>query len=214
MTIEVLLADDHTMLRDGVYALLDAHPDIRVVAAVGNGSDAVREALRLAPKVVIMDISMPVMSGIEATLALAKKAPEIRVLILSMHASPEMVQQALRAGARGYVTKQSAVEELIKAVRAVAAGKRYVSQRLAEALRRSHQGSGPGPSPVDRLTSTEHHILRLVAEGNTNSEVAAILGLSPRTVETYRQRLMRKLEIEDLPSLVKFAIRHGIVSLD
>lgn len=207
--IRVLLADEHGVLRDGLRALLGRCEDISVVAAVNSGGDAVREAVRLSPNVVIMGVSMPVMSGIEASHALAKEAPAIAVLILSMHSSPEMIQLAVRAGARGYMTKEASGEELIGAIRSVAAGKRYAGNRVAEALYDLHQGGGE--NILDRISRTEVEVLRLVAEGRPNSEVAEILRLSPRTVETYRHRLMRKLEIENLASLVRFAIRHGII---
>lgn len=194
--------------------MLSGHRDIRVVGAVGDGSAAVREAARLAPQVVLMDISMPGLNGIEATRAIAGKVPGTGVLMLSMHTSPVMVRRALEAGARGYVAKEAAAAEVVAAVRAVAAGKRYVSPALAEQLPdpgRPDQRSGEG---MEQLTSVELEILRLVAEGRSNPQVAAILNLSPRTVETYRLRLMRKLDLENLPALVKYAIRQGITTLE
>jgi DNA-binding NarL/FixJ family response regulator len=211
--ISVLLADDHTVVRDGLSCILSSHGDIRVVGAVGDGSDAVREAAQLSPQVVLMDISMPGLNGIEATRAILRKAPQIGVIVLSVHSSPLMVRRALDAGARGYVAKEAAAAEVVTAVREVAAGGRYLSEALEKQLPAIERAAARGGG-AEQLTSVEVEILRLVAEGKSNPQVAAILGLSPRTVETYRLRLMRKLEVDDLPALVKYAIRQGITKLE
>ena len=214
MAIEVLLADDHGVLRDGVCRLLEASGDIRVIAAANDGFDAVGQTERLRPDVVVMDISMPKLNGIEATRAIVDRAPSTGVVILSMHGSAEMIRQSLSAGARGYLLKESAGDEVVAAVRAVAAGGRYFGQGVSIKgldIRRDVRHAAPS---VRDLTRIESEILRMVANGKSNAEAAQDLDLSPRTVETYRSRLMEKLQLDDLPALVKFAIRHGITSLD
>jgi len=209
MVIRVLLADDHGVLRDGVQRLLEANPDIKVVATVGNGREAVEKTAALQPEAVVMDISMPDMHGLEATRRIADRAPATGITILSMHSSAEMVREAFAAGALGYVLKESAGDEVVRAVRTVAAGRPFVGEGVADKVRAEHPGSG-----IASLTAREREILPLIVNGKSNAEAAAILGLSPRSVETYRLRLMQKLGVEDLPTLVKFAIRHGITTLE
>jgi DNA-binding NarL/FixJ family response regulator len=194
--------------------ILDQHSDLRVIAAVADASEAVREAERVKPNVAVMDISMPGLNGIDATRLMTGKAPSVGVVILSTHSSPIVVRRAVEAGALGFLAKDAATEELVRAVRAAGAGERYISQRLAHSLVDARRSSGPRDYAVEVLTPTERNILRLVTEGKSNFEVAAAIGLSPRTVETYRGRLMRKLAIENLPNLVRYAIRHGIIPLD
>ena len=212
MGITVLLADDHGVLRDGVRRLLEATGDIRVVAVADNGREALEKATEVRPDVALLDISMPGLSGIEATRAIMARSPKTAVVILSMHSSTELVQEALRAGARGYLLKESAGEEVVKAVRAVAAGRRFLGPGITELV---IEGCIHGRvATAAHLTARERDVLRLVVEGKSNIESAAALGLSPRSVETYRLRLMQKLGLSDLPSLVKFAIRHGITTLE
>jgi DNA-binding NarL/FixJ family response regulator len=209
--IEVLLADDHGVLRDGVRRLLEATGDIRVAAVVSDGRHAVAESARVKPDVVVMDVSMPGLDGIEATRAIVAQAPMVRVLILSMYSDRDVVLRALEAGARGYLLKETAGGEVAIAVRALAAGRRYLGKGVATGSFRDF----PHPrSHGSRLTATEREIVRLVAEGRTSAEAADFLGLSPRTVETYRNRLMQKLAIGDFSSLVKYAIRSGITRLE
>jgi DNA-binding NarL/FixJ family response regulator len=209
MVINVLLADDHGVLRDGMQRLLEANADIKVVATADDGREAVEKAARLQPDVVVMDISMPNMNGLEATRRIADRAPATGVAILSMHSSAELVREAFAAGARGYVLKESAGDEVVRAVRTVAAGRRFVGEGLMDKVRTEDAASG-----LASLTAREREILPLIVNGKSNAEAAAILGLSPRSVETYRLRLMQKLRIEDLPTLVKFAIRHGMTTLE
>jgi DNA-binding NarL/FixJ family response regulator len=209
MVISVLLADDHGVLRDGVRRLLESAADIKVVAVADDGEEAVEKAAALQPDVVVMDISMPALNGLEATRRMADRAPAAAVVILSMHSSPDLIREAFVAGARGYLLKESAGDEVVKAVHAVAAGRRFLGDGVADKV-----FAGESPTPLDRLTQRERDVLRLVAEGKSNAATAARLGLSPRSVETYRLRLMQKLEIQDLPSLVKFAIRHGMTTLE
>lgn len=210
----MVLADGHPVFREGVRCVLERQPDIRVVGAVGDGRTVVREVERLKPRIVIMGISMPGMNGIETTRVLADRLPESGVIILSTHSSPVIVRRAIEAGARGYVPKDAAAEELVRAVRAVVDGKRYIGQGLAQGLLEVRNDDRSGDRATPGLTATERNILKLVSEGSSNPEIAAIIGLSPRTVETYRLRLMRKLQIDNLPALVKFAVREGITTLD
>jgi DNA-binding NarL/FixJ family response regulator len=160
----------------------------------------------------VMDITMPNLNGVEATRAIAEKAPGAAVVILSMHSSGELVRKALEAGARGYLLKEAAGEEVVRAVRSVASGRRFLGEGVADTALAGHASGQEGT--LDALTSRELQILGLIADGKSNAEAAVILGLSPRSVETYRSRMMEKLGLEDLPALVKFAIRHGISSLE
>ena len=213
MVIRVLLADDHGVLRDGVQRLLQAHSDIKVVSMVKDGSEAVEMAAQLRPDVVVMDITMPGLSGVEATRTITEKVPSVGVVILSMHSTVELIRQALLAGARAYLLKESTGCEVESAVRAVAAGRRFLGAGIADKIAAEFPYAAKHID-IDYLTPREREVLRLIVEGRSNAEAAAVLGLSPRSVETYRSRVMNKLRIEDLPSLVKFAIRHGITTVD
>jgi DNA-binding NarL/FixJ family response regulator len=213
MGITVFLADDHAVVRDGLHALLDAERDIEVVGAAANGRDAVRQVAEIHPDVAIVDIVMPDLGGIEATRQMQAASSSTQVVILSMHASDEYVLRALQAGARGYLLKESAGEEVIDAVRAVHAGRRYLSERVADRLIDGYLDLWDGAEVrglLAALSPRELEVLQLVVEGKTSPEIARILTLSPKTVDTYRSRLMRKLGIDDIPSLVKFAIKHGL----
>jgi DNA-binding NarL/FixJ family response regulator len=212
--ISVLVANDQPILRDGLRCILNAESDIKVTDTVPNGSDAVREIERHPPQVAVLGIAMAGFNGIEATRIITEKNPAVGVLILSVHSTPVVVQRALDAGALGYLSRECSGDELAKAVRSVAAGSRYLSQGLAERFLDHHRGVRRGDQAVETLTATERNILKLVAEGESNPGVAKLLGLSPRTVETYRLRLMRKLGVENLASLVRYAIRHGITPLE
>jgi DNA-binding NarL/FixJ family response regulator len=213
MVIRVLLADDHGVLRDGLQRLLEANDDIRVVATADNGRAAVQKALEQKPAVVLMDVSMPGLNGIDAARAITQRAPGTGVVMLSMHSALELVRQALLAGARGYLLKESAGAEVEAAVRAVAAGRRFLGEGISGRILADFPHAAIG-SDADYLTPREREVLQLIVEGKSNAEAAEVLGLSPRSVETYRARLMHKLGIEDLPSLVKFAIRHGMTTLE
>ncbi|HEU0201309.1 MAG TPA: response regulator transcription factor [Burkholderiaceae bacterium] len=210
MSLRVLLADDHAVMRDGLQALLQA-AGAEVVAAVANGRDAVRRALELRPDVLVLDIAMPELNGIEALRLVRAKWPEARVVVLSMHADAEHVYRALDAGAAGYILKESAGPEVVAAVRAVHVGKRYLSPAIAPLADRARPRAGP--SPLESLSTRERQVLQLVVEGRSSAEIAQRVHLSPKTVETYRSRLMKKLGVGDTPALVKFAVQHGITSL-
>jgi DNA-binding NarL/FixJ family response regulator len=214
MPITVILVDDHEVVRDGLRHLIDAQPDLRVLASFGEGRTAVRYAAETHPDIAVVDIAMPGMNGIEVTRLIHDACPASQVLVLSMHADPEYIYQAFRAGAAGYVVKDSAGSEVVSALRAVHAGRRYLSRGLdEEAIERYLRERGEG-NPLERLSARERQVLQLIVEGRTSAEVAEQLNLSPKSVDTYRSRLMAKLGIGDLPALVKFAIRHGITSME
>lgn len=217
MTISVFLADDHTVVRDGLRVLLDAQHDIEVVGDADNGRDAVQQVDALRPRVVIMDIAMPELNGIEATRQILEIAPATCVIVLSMHSTSEHIFQALQIGVRGYLLKASAGAEVIKAVRTVHAGRRYLSQQISDRviedyIRQREAASDQGPLAC--LSPREREVLQLVVEGKTNTQIADTLFLSRKTVATYRSRMMEKLNVDDLASLVKFAIQHGVTPLD
>lgn len=211
MTIRVLLADDHALMREGLRALFNATTDIEVVGEVRTGREAERQVPQLNPDVVLMDITMPDLNGIEAARVIHLKCPTVRIVMLSMHATAEYVYRAFEAGASGYLLKEVAIEEVITTVRTVHEGKRYLSPALAEFV--PGPGSGYARGPVDSLSTRERQVLQLVVEGRRSSEIAGMIHLSPKSVDTYRSRLMSKLGVTDLPSLVKFALAHGLTSL-
>ena len=214
MSITVFLADDHSIVRDGLRFLLEAEGDIRVIGGAANGREAVQSVRRLKPDVVIMDLAMPELNGTEATLQIHEVCPATQVLILSMHSTTEHIFRALQAGAQGYLLKESAGPEVVTAVRTVHAGRRYLSQKIAETVIDDYIRERRAASPLDSLSARERQILQLIAEGKSNAEAAKLLVLSPKTVETYRCRLMHKLGVENLPALVRFAIQHGLTPSD
>jgi len=217
MSITVLLADDHAVLRDGLRLLLEAHPDIKVVADVANGRDAVSKATQLSPDVVIMDIAMPELNGIEATRQIREVCPSAQIIILSIYSTSEHIFQALQAGACGYLLKESAGIEVVNAVRAVHAGQRYLSQKISDRVVDDYitqRKAVEAKSPLAHLSQREREILQLVVEGKSSTEIAEVLYLSSKTIDTYRTRLMKKLGINDIPNLVKFAIQHGLTTLE
>lgn len=217
MSITVLLADDHKVVCDGLGVLLDSETDIRVVGQAADGRQAVNRFRELQPDVVIMDINMPELNGIEATRQILESSDTTRIIILSMYKSSEHIFRALQAGARGYLLKESAGVEVVDAVRVVHTGYRYLSQKISDEIidRYVHlRQEVDDDSSLSQLSPRELEVLQLVVEGKSSAEIASILCLSPKTVETYRSRMMQKLEIRDLPSLVKFAIQHGLTTLE
>ena len=212
MIIRVLLADDHRVITDGLRSLIEAERDLRVVGVATTGTAAVRLAAQTAPDVVVMDQAMPEMNGTEAARLISSRREGTRVVILSMHSNPEYVHRALQAGASGYVLKSSAGDDVVAAIRAVHAGRRYVSPALNELLLdRMIDGSD---DPLARLSARERQVLKLLAEGHSVVHIAAKLSLSRKTVETYRERLMEKLHLADVPGMVKFALKQGIIALE
>jgi DNA-binding NarL/FixJ family response regulator len=213
MAIRVLIADDHGVVAEGLKHLVEAQADIEVIGVVGDGREAVRLARETQPDVVLMDLSMPELNGADATRAILERDAKCRVIVLSMYAEREYVRRALRAGAVGYVVKRSAAKEVVEAIRAVHAGQRYLSPRIADVVIDDYSAE-ERDDPLGRLSAREREVLQLLAEGKTGAEIAQRLSLSPKTVETYRARLVEKLGIRDVAGLVRFAIQHGIVSLD
>jgi DNA-binding NarL/FixJ family response regulator len=206
----VLLADDHAVVRYGLRALLELS-GMEVVGEAGEGREALRLAEELTPDVAILDLTMPGLNGIDATAELRSRCPECRIVILSMHADSEHVHRAFAAGASAYLLKGSPSEDVVMATRAVLAGRRYVSGELAFADL-SVRAHADDPGPIDSLSARERQVLQLVVEGHSSAEIAALVNLSPKSVDTYRSRIMKKLRVFDIPSLVKFAIQHGLTT--
>jgi two-component system, NarL family, response regulator NreC len=205
----ILLADDHSVVRSGFRALLGAQPDLEVIGEASDGLDAVTQAVQLQPDIVVMDVTMPNLNGIEATRRITQEAPRIRVLALSMHKDAVYVREILRAGARGYLLKDSGEHDLIGAVRALAKGEAYISPAVSDAVLNDYRKHVS--DPIDLLTSREREVLQRIAEGQTNKEIATSLNLSVYTVEAHRGRLMEKLNLHSTGELVRFAIRKGLI---
>ena len=213
MPIRVFLADDHAVLRDGMRSLLEEQGDIVVVGDAPNGRLAVQQAQQLAPDVVVMDIAMPELNGIDAARQIREVSPATQVVILSMYSTAEHIRHALEAGVKGYLLKEAAGTEVVDAVRAVHAGRRYLCKKITEAVVDDYvlqRTADQVEDPLARLSAREREILQLVAEGKTSAQIAKALHISPHTVATYRSRLMRKLGVGDVAGLVKFAIQHGL----
>lgn len=215
--ITVFLADDHRMVREGFRLLLQTQPDISVIGEASTGRDAIRRVLSLKPDVVIMDIAMPELNGIEATQQICEARPSTKVVILSMYSTSQHVFRAIKAGARGYVLKESAGDDIINAVRTVFREQIFLCKEISETVVQDYvlsRDRSDEQGPLARLNNRERQILQLLVEGASNSRIADLLFLSPKTIETYRSHLMQKLGINDLPALVKFAIQHGLTSLE
>ena len=215
--IRVLLADDHALFRDGVRALLEHEPDIEVVGEVEDGRAAIEQALALRPDIVLMDITMPHIDGIEATRQIVAQAPHVRVLVLTMHDNEDVFFRSLSAGASGYVLKRSGGLELMGAIRSTHAGQSYLSPFLARALMSDYlerSDRAPDEPAPKRLSAREQEILKLIAEGHSSREIAEMLDLSVKTVHNHRTRLMTKLDIHRSADLVRYAIRLGVVEVD
>lgn len=214
-TIRILLADDHTVIRNGLRVLLERQPGFEVVGEASHGREAVEMARSLNPNVAVVDVAMPILNGIEAARQISAEFPSIAIVVLSMHSDESYVLRALKAGARGYLLKDSGENELIAAIRAVRDGKAYfspaISKLLVEDYMRQLQHRGAEDS-YELLTTREREILQLLAEGRTNKEVATLLNLSLYTVETHRGNLLQKLNLHSIPELILYAVRKGIVT--
>ncbi len=211
--IRLLLADDHTLVRAGIRALLEKLPGVAVVGEAGDGREVLNLVKAQRPDVVLMDISMPGLNGLEAAARMAKEFPDVRVVILSMHNNEEYVWRALRAGVAGYLLKKSATAELETALQRVVHGEVYLSQEISTRLARKFplQAIAGPKSPLEQLTSRQREILQLVAEGQNTKGIAEILKVSPKTVEYHRMKLMDCLNVHDVPGLVRFALRVGLI---
>jgi DNA-binding NarL/FixJ family response regulator len=214
MAIRVLIADDHGIVGEGLRKLVEADPDMKVVGLVGDGREAVRRAMEDSPDVVVMDIAMPILNGSEATRIIRQRCPQTRVIMLSMYSDPVHVYRALQAGAVGYIAKKSVAKEVVDAIRMAHAGRLYLSGQLNESVIDHIMRKDAADDPLLRLSSRERQVLQMLAEGHSIANIAETLSLSPKTVETYRARMMEKLGISDFASLIRFAIQHGLTSLD
>lgn len=212
--MRVILADDHTLVRAGIRALLEKFPVVEVVGEAGNGRAVLDLVKAHRPDVVLMDIAMPGLNGLEATARLAKEFPEVRVIILSMHQNEEYYWRALNAGASGYLLKKAATAELETALHRVVHGEIYLSREISTRLLRKfpQHGIADRKSPLEQLTSRQREVLQLIAEGQNTKEIGDILKISPKTVEYHRMKLMNCLSVYDIPGLVRFALRVGLIS--
>ena len=215
--LRILIADDHELVRRGARGVLHSRPGMRVVGEAANGREAVEKAVKLKPDVAVVDISMPDLDGLQVIRQIREEVPNTKVLVLTMHESDQMVQLALDAGANGYILKSDLTKCLAKAVRAIADGKRFLTPKVSEIVldgflktRSEHQQRGRAGA---RTTPREIEIIRLLAEGKTNKEIAALLGITVRTVETHRSKIMLKLGLHSLAELIHYAMRHGIATL-
>lgn len=213
--LQLLLGDDHTLVRQGLRKLLEEKADWQVVAEAGDGREAVQHALALKPQVAILDIGMPLLNGIEATRQIVRRQPETKVLILSMHSDEPYVARALQAGATGYLLKDSAGKDLLRAVAMVAEGKSFFSPAVARLMMDDYVrrvADTKVVDPYESLSEREREIFQLVAEGHSNKDVAEILSISPATVETHRARILQKLDVHNTAELVLYAVRRGVIS--
>ena len=207
--IHILLVDDHAVVRQGFKMILAAQPDMEIVGEAGNGREALDLAGQLQPDVIVMDVAMPELNGIEATRRVADVSPRSRVLALSMHKDSVYVREILRAGARGYLLKDSISSDLLAAVRAIARGEGYLSPGVSDAVLNDYRRHVT--DPIDLLTSREREVLQMIAEGKTNKDIATVLNLSVYTVDAHRGRIMEKLNVHSVTDLVRFAVRCGLV---
>ena len=216
MTTKVLLADDHKMVRDGLRALIKEQPDIQVVGEAGTGIETIENARKLNPQIIVMDIAMPDMNGIEAARNIKVQFPHMKIIALSVHHDKRYVSEMLRAGASGFLLKDCAFEELITAIREVMASRAYLSPKVAGEVVQDYVAHlKPGEHPVfSSLTAREREVLQRIAEGQSTKEIASSLDVSPKTVETFRHQIMDKLQMHTVAELTKYAIREGLTSLD
>jgi len=210
----VLVADDHPVVRKGLQMCLSKHDRLRIVGEATTGEEAIDKALGLGPDVILMDISMPRMSGLAATQMLRQKAPHIKVLVLSVHNNREYIFRIIQAGAHGYVSKEASPDELLKAIVSVHTGDTFFSPEVAQAALHQLVQNGGKKEPFSQLTAREREVLVLIAEGQSNKEIASKLGIGVRTIETHRERIMRRLDIHSVAGLTKFAIANGLVTLE
>lgn len=213
--LRVMIVEDHALVRAGMRALLEKIDGIDVVSAVGDGWEAVKAVQTDAPDLVLMDIAMPELNGLDATSRIVKESPATRVILLSMHANEEYLQQALQSGASGYLLKGAELAELELAIKTVSRGESYLTPAVAKYAIDAYREKSDGPTgPLARLSMRQREILQLIAEGHTTKDIAQRLNVSVKTVETHRAHLMERLEIHDVPGLVRFAVRVGLIQPD
>jgi two-component system nitrate/nitrite response regulator NarL len=212
--IRILVADDHPVVRQGLQSCLARQDRLKVVAEAADGEEALQKALELTPDVVLMDISMPRRDGLAVTQVLRKQAPEIKILILSVHGNKEYIFRTIQAGAHGYVSKEAPPELLLRAIESVHRGETFFSPEIAQAALSQLVQNGGRKEPFAQLTDREREVLVLIAQGRSNKEIASHLGIGVRTIETHRERIMRRLDIHSVAGLTKFAIANGLVSLE
>jgi DNA-binding NarL/FixJ family response regulator len=209
----VLVADDHTIVRQGLVGILDATNDIEVVGQAATGAETIDRALALTPDLVVLDLSMPHLNGLEAARRIRQALPKCRILVLTMHTDEEYVLRMAQVGVSGYIVKDSAASELISAIRTVMAGRAYFGPHAAKALAGAMQaGASLAANPYERLTNREREVFTLIVEGHTNGQIAEKLGVSPKTVDNHRTRLMEKLGVHSAAELVRYAAQHGLLS--
>lgn len=214
MSIRVLIVDDHGVVAEGLRFVVEAQADMEVIACIQDSREAVRRSIETQPDVVLIDHAMPELNGAEATYLIRERCPDTRVIILSMYSDRVHVMGALQAGATGYVVKKSAAREVVEAIRTVHKGSRYLSKELTDTVIDQVIQNTPSADALKRLSSRERQVLQMLAEGHTVADIAIRLSLSHKTVETYRTRMMEKLGINDFATLVKFAIQHGVTTLE
>ena len=216
MSIKVLLVDDHALIREGLRSLLEKQPDVQVVGEAEDGRKAKELVAELSPDIVIMDVTMPRLSGIEATRQITGEFPSVKVIALSIHSKRRFVADMLSAGAAGYILKECLFDELVQAIQAVAAGGRYLSPRITDVVIDDYvkRLSGGAESPLESLTGREREVLQLVAEGKSTKQIAVELHVSTKTIEANRRQIMEKLGMHSVAELTKYAIREGITALD
>lgn len=215
MKITVIIADDHMIVRDGIRSLLEKQPDIEVVAEADNGRTAFKHAQQLSPDVIVMDIGMRELNGIDATRLIIGKLPNVKILALSMYSDKQFIKEMLKAGASGYMLKDSTSKELVDAIRIVANNKIYISPSIAGVVTKDYleQLADNDTSVRSVLTTREAEVLQLLVECKSTKQAASILGVSIKTIESHRQNIMKKLNVDNIAGLIKYAIREGIISL-
>ena len=212
--IKILLVDDHPVVRKGLHSCLANRDNLKIVGEAADGAESILKAKELLPDIVLMDINMPGMDGLAVTETLRKEAPQIKVLVLSMHSTRDYVLRIIKAGARGYVLKDAPTEELLRAIEAVNAGDAFFSPSVARIALNQYVAESDDRDPISKLSDREREVLVQIANGKSNKEIASLLGIGVRTIETHRERIMRKLDIHSVAGLTKFAISHGLISLD
>ncbi len=213
-TIRVLVVDDHPVVRKGLQSCLAKQERLRIVGEAADGDEAIKKAMTLAPDVVLMDLSMPRLNGLAATEILRRDAPSIKILVLSVHNNRDYIFRIIQAGAHGYVSKEASPEELLHAIECVHRGETFFTPEIAQAALQHLVQNGGKKEPFTQLTGREREVLVLIAEGQSNKEIANRLGIGVRTIETHRERIMRRLDIHSVAGLTKFAIANGLVSLE